>query len=370
MSSKLYLKITNKQECHNGYQYQDDLNILQEKFNDNPNDSCAPGGLYFCEPKYIHHYFGYGVNLREVYLPTNNPDFKMIKDPEGKKYRANMIILGKKHNLSDPKTWEFMNTIGVKFEKSSLHHIIRKNYFECLKYLISIGVAINTLNYNSLPEASARGRLEIVKYLIPLENNKEIIFEAQRRASDTNNLIMIQYLLGEVKIRYESFMYLSPYSRGENNKKITYDYEHLCEDLFFLNCEYGNLEIIKYLVHQGAKINTDDDYALIIASKYGKLDVVKYLISQGANVHAYKNKSIISAHKYGHQDVIKYLIENGAKIVPDNDNKTITNRIEIDIGEIEEDIIFNGRTYEWKIVQFPNYYDYLKNIVLNNKVKN
>ncbi|AKI78773.1 hypothetical protein [Acanthamoeba polyphaga mimivirus] len=46
----------------------------------------------------------YGIYLREVYLPTYNPAFKMIKDPAGDKYGANMIVLGKRHDLRDPKT--------------------------------------------------------------------------------------------------------------------------------------------------------------------------------------------------------------------------------------------------------------------------
>ena len=44
---RMYYKIINKQWNHNGHQYVPGLNILQEEFNDNPNDRCCKGGFYF-----------------------------------------------------------------------------------------------------------------------------------------------------------------------------------------------------------------------------------------------------------------------------------------------------------------------------------
>lgn len=43
----MYFKITTKEENHYGFQYVNGLNILKEPFNDNPNESCCAGGLYF-----------------------------------------------------------------------------------------------------------------------------------------------------------------------------------------------------------------------------------------------------------------------------------------------------------------------------------
>src|ERR1700733_6675589 len=99
METKLYWKITNENENHHGYQYKDGLNVLIEEFE--PEGSCVPGGFYFTETKDILKFLVYGVYLREVILPLDDPNFKMVKDPSGDKYRSNMIILGKKYNLSD-----------------------------------------------------------------------------------------------------------------------------------------------------------------------------------------------------------------------------------------------------------------------------
>jgi len=43
--------------------------------------------------------------LRIQVLPINDPEFKMVKDPSGNKWRANKIILGNKYSLLDPETY-------------------------------------------------------------------------------------------------------------------------------------------------------------------------------------------------------------------------------------------------------------------------
>ncbi len=99
-----YFKITNKEENHYGFQYKDGLNILKEKFNDDSQQSCCKGGFYFTTLDHIHKFYGYGCYLREVVLPTHRPDFKMIKNPDDDKFRANMIILGARYELYDINT--------------------------------------------------------------------------------------------------------------------------------------------------------------------------------------------------------------------------------------------------------------------------
>ena len=72
----MYFKITNAPENHHVFQYVDGLNVLKDKFNNNPNDSCCAGGLYFTDAENIFKFLGYGSYLRKVILPFDNPDFK------------------------------------------------------------------------------------------------------------------------------------------------------------------------------------------------------------------------------------------------------------------------------------------------------
>ena len=82
----MYFKITNKEENHHEFQYVDGLNVLKEEFNNDPNDSCCAGGLYFTDAANIFEFIDYGVYLREISLPVDNPDFKKF------------LLLAKKNN--------------------------------------------------------------------------------------------------------------------------------------------------------------------------------------------------------------------------------------------------------------------------------
>jgi len=96
----MYLKITNKNENHHRYQYRDGLNVLDKEFDNNPKNSCTEGGLYFTNKEFIHNFYNYGIYLRIVELPIDDLEFRMIKDPEGDKWRANKIILRERYSCS------------------------------------------------------------------------------------------------------------------------------------------------------------------------------------------------------------------------------------------------------------------------------
>jgi hypothetical protein len=44
---KQFVKLTNKEENHNGFQFQTGLNVDTSPFN--PKGECRPGGIYFYE---------------------------------------------------------------------------------------------------------------------------------------------------------------------------------------------------------------------------------------------------------------------------------------------------------------------------------
>jgi ankyrin repeat protein len=78
--------------------------------------------------------------------------------------------------------------------------------------------------------------------------------------------------------------------------------------------KHGYLEIVKYLVENGANIHAKDDEALTLASYNGRLNVVKYLIEKGANIHAKDDDALKWALQNAHLEVVKYLVEKGADI--------------------------------------------------------
>ena len=228
MSTNKYYKIFNAEENHNGFQYQDGLNVDTIPFNSNPRDSCCEGGFYFTTIEHIFKFLDYGCYLREVEVPK---DVTIIKDPDGDKYRAHSLFLHERRNLDDIVTWKYLVEHGANIhadEDLALRRASKNGHLEVVKYLVEQGADIHAFNDYALRDASLNGHLEVVKYLV---------------------------------------------EQGANiNAREDYA---LC-----YASANGHLEVVKYLVERGANINAENDYALRDASLNGHLEVVKYLEEQ------------------------------------------------------------------------------------------
>ena len=87
-------------------------------------------------------------------------------------------------------------------------------------------------------------------------------------------------------------------------------------------CREGHLKVVKYLVEHGANIReTNDEYALVVAAEEGHLAVVQYLVEQGAHIQGQYNEALRSACRYGHLAVVQYLVEQGADIQVNDDEE-------------------------------------------------
>lgn len=93
---------------------------------------------------------------------------------------------------------------------------------------------------------------------------------------------------------------------------LTYDPKDIDNALFSTT----DLDIMKYLVGQGANIHAGNDGAVRDASMRGDLDIVKYLVEQGVDVYARDDpewargnsfNAVEWAKQKGHQNVIDYL---------------------------------------------------------------
>ena len=252
----MYFKITNAEENHHGFQYADGLNVLIEEFNDDPNQSCCAGGLYFTDAANIFEFLDYGVYLREVILPTDNADFKMIKDND--KWRANMIILGKRYDLFNVDTFEYLIECGANIHADddyALKCSAENGHLDVVKYLIEKGTDVHADDDDALQLSAGNGHLDVVKYLI-------------EKGADVHD-----------------------------------------KDDYALRLSAGNghLDIVKYLIEKGANIHADNDCALGWSAEYGHLDVVKYLIEKDANIHADDDCALRWSAENGHLGVYNYL---------------------------------------------------------------
>lgn len=84
-------------------------------------------------------------------------------------------------------------------------------------------------------------------------------------------------------------------------------------------CESGNLNAVRYLVHElKADPSAPRHYPIRCAAVRGQLDIVKLLVEAGANIHNNMDQPLQWASQKGHMEVCKYLLSKGAIVYDDH----------------------------------------------------
>ena len=297
-----FYKITNAEEKHEGFQYRDGLNILEEKFNDDPKSECGPGGLYFTSAKNILEYMGYGPYLRPVKLPWNNPNFKFMKVND--QYRANMLILGERRDLYSVNTLKMLSRQGVDLRIHNdelLRRAAEHGHLYAVKYLLKRGADINAENVfpgtTALASAAGSGHLHIVDFLF--KNGADI--RALRDSALINSAAeghseIVKFLL----------------DRGA-------DVHAYNDSALFHAVTNRHLDVVKILIGAGANANRDDediksDNMLTTLGISNDLEMLKILVEAGANIYASNNEVLKLSMCHDNIQIVEYLVEKGADI--------------------------------------------------------
>ena len=196
-----YFKILNQSRKHYNHQYIDGLNVLSGELNENPNHTCCKGGFYFTTLEHIHEFYDYGCDLVEIFLPTNDPEFKMVKDPEGNKWRSNKVILGNKYHLNDLATFERFNLSVAQY---SMDLASKNNYINILNWWKASGLKLNYESY-AMNEASANGHVEALQWW--LNSNLELKYTefAINEASRKGFVNILQWWRNsELELKYDN----------------------------------------------------------------------------------------------------------------------------------------------------------------------
>lgn len=132
-------KIVRADHTHNGFKYKRGLNIDPVPFA--TEGSCVPGGLYFFEDlaqlKLNRYFLSYGVWLYEVEAPE---DAQCVPDPDGDKYRASKLILGKRRDLRRPSTWRWLVKQGFKPSNDTLFQCVRADNAGGVRWHLEQGI--------------------------------------------------------------------------------------------------------------------------------------------------------------------------------------------------------------------------------------
>jgi ankyrin repeat protein len=217
--------------------------------------------------------------------------------------------------------WSLKNGANIHFNNDSAIRFASANgNLEIVKYLIENGSLPN-----GLFAASANGNLEIVKYLVERganirENNDEALVAAIKEGY----LEILKYLFEQYpKEDGELYRYILSLGLIESTlfgqlEMVKYFIEQGADVQSYDNLALAkavyNLDIIKYLIENGADIHTRDEYLLIINSRDGIFKTVKYLVENGADIHTQNDQALNYASENGHLEIIKYLVEHGANI--------------------------------------------------------
>ncbi len=192
-----------------------------------------------------------------------------------------------------------------------LMNAILNNDINIVRYLVSLGANIQ----NGLALASSNGYLDLVECLLDLgadihaQNDSALyyantlditIFLVNKGANImriNNNFIEYKKYIKEIydNLRYKNYRNLFPGIKDSTKNFKKYDLANNIYfrsksydifNIFFLQAvEINDIERIKYLLNRGVDIHTQNDRALMIASKNGNLDLVRYLISKGADIN-------------------------------------------------------------------------------------
>jgi ankyrin repeat protein len=153
---------------------------------------------------------------------------------------------------------------------------------------------------HTLEGAARNGNLPLVKFLVT-ENQQNLLTDldpnnVQRFVQEYERACMVASQYGQLEV----VKYLV--SLGMSQVRL--------DNAFVGASMYGYLDVVEVLLEAGANVHAFNDYAVRLASKNGHLDVVKYLVEEhGADVRAQSNNAIKRASENGHLDVVKYLVE-------------------------------------------------------------
>lgn len=125
---------------------------------------------------------------------------------------------------------------------------------------------------------------------------------------DTNDMFLYSCALGDLN------MVKSVVNRGIdiNFKKIKRGFAH---SPLSLAARKGHLEVVRYLVDNGARFDGMFGQAILMAVKGGNLEIVKYLVDKGADPEFSAPDCILNAAGMGYLNIVKYLVNYGIDMV-------------------------------------------------------
>lgn len=149
-----FVKLTNESCCHNGFKYEDGLNVDVQEFR--PNTNCYPGGFYFCEYDkfymwHVHRQYiekicntGY-VKMDYIWDVVIPDDAKVAIGSD--KFKCDRFILSNKRSIWDNKN---LCKEIVKYRGVALAHVKKQTPEICFEAVKQNKHALQYVNLSYL----------------------------------------------------------------------------------------------------------------------------------------------------------------------------------------------------------------------------
>ena len=157
-------KLTNEAETHNGLRYHGGLVVDPLPFNDDPEDSCCPGGIYFAGRDTLAFIEGM-TWAREVSLP---PNARVVLDPSSpEKWRADRVILGPRVPIAQaiPDILAAGADLHA-YDDYALRWAAGNGHLPVVQALLAAGADLHANDDHALRWAAGNGHLPVVSALL------------------------------------------------------------------------------------------------------------------------------------------------------------------------------------------------------------
>lgn len=202
---------------------------------------------------------------------------------------------------------------GYNFFSSETNDIQKCNsqHTETIIHLLQCGLYHETHIHRILSICAQHGNLNLIEYLYNHGVNLTYGLKSSELEKINNHPLVVAVIHNNIDIVKYILAKVTPYN--------------LLTAMTHIMSHHNNaLNKIKMIVENGYDIHYLDEALLCMACQYGELNIVKYLCENGANVNSYstycgsndtKSQSpLISAAFTGHIDIVRYLLSNGAQI--------------------------------------------------------
>lgn len=255
-----------------------------------------------CSFRHIKNIFndiGNGNVIQEV-------DTNMIVENKSVDWTSHINFLGTKHRLNNIDTIRYLVEHGADISCNN-HHLLywaaNNNYFDIFKYLVESGADIKCNDNWILRNAIHNNNMTIAKYVI--DKGADVNFGqgiGLGIAASNGCLSMIKLLI-------------------QNGLSIDSHNNHAIK--MAVSNKFVN--IVEFLINNGV----DKNIALQLAAKFGSLEIIDYLIQNGANIH--DMNALNNAINYNNIEILEYLIAHGSLNLKDNKYLAISKSIEKDL---------------------------------------